>query len=126
MTAQQMSHGPGVEMKDAKAQKKHEVMLAGFMTPNGKLKMRATEVEIAPGGYIGDHLHYGPGIRQMLAGELTLVNADTGQERVVRAGDYFDETGDVSIRPYNRSTVPAKFAISSSFRRTWRRVRRCL
>jgi hypothetical protein len=71
MAAQQMSHGRGVEMKDAKVQKKHEVVLAGFMTPiNGKLKMRATEAEIAPGGYIGDHLHYGAGIVELVPADL--------------------------------------------------------
>jgi quercetin dioxygenase-like cupin family protein len=109
MVAQQMSHGPSVEMKGVKTQKKHEAGLAGFFTPiNGKLKMRATEIEIEPQGSVGDHLHFGPGIRHLVAGELTLVDADTGKEQQLRAGDYFDESGDRDIRAQNRGTVPAK------------------
>jgi quercetin dioxygenase-like cupin family protein len=111
---QQMSQATAaaVEMKGVKAQKKHEAALAGFFTPiNGKLKMRATEIEIEPQGSIGDHLHFGPGIRHLVAGELTLVDADTGKEQLVRAGDYFDETGDRDVRGQNRGTVPAKLVV---------------
>lgn len=111
MTAAQMSHGP-VEMKGVKAQKKHEAALTGFFTPiNGKLKMRATEVEIEPNGSIGDHLHFGPGIRHVLAGEVTLIFADTGKEQQVRAGDYFYESGDSDVRAQNRGTAPAKLVV---------------
>lgn len=112
MVAQQMSQGPTVEMKGVKAQKKHEATLAGFFTPiNGKLKMRATEIEIAPQGSIGDHLHVGPGIRYLVEGDLTLVDADTGREQQLRAGDYFDESGDRDVRAQNRGAVPVKIVV---------------
>jgi len=113
-----------VEMKGVKAQKKHEAALAGFFTPiNGKLKMRATEIEIEPQGSIGDHLHFGPGIRHLVAGELTLVDADTGKEQLVRAGDYFDETGDRDVRGRTAALCPPSWSLSNWFRRTCRAVR---
>ncbi|HEV8525670.1 MAG TPA: cupin domain-containing protein [Terriglobales bacterium] len=112
IAAAQMSHGPSVEMKGVKAQKKHEALLGGFFTPiNGKLKMRATEVEIEPNGSIGDHLHFGPGIRHLIAGELTLTPPDTGKEQQVRAGEYFYESGDRDFPAQNRGTVPARLVI---------------
>jgi len=43
----------------------------------------------------------------MLAGELTLIYADTKKEQVVRAGEYFYEPGDVNIWAVNRGSVPA-------------------
>jgi quercetin dioxygenase-like cupin family protein len=112
MATAQMPHGPSVEMKGVKAQKKLEAVLAGFFTPiNGKLKMRATEVEIEPNGSIGDHLHFGPGIRHLIAGELTIIYTDTGKEQQVRAGEYFYESGDRDIPAQNRGTVPARLVI---------------
>ena len=99
-------------MKRVKAQKKHEGVLGGFFTPiNGKLKIRATEVEIEPNGSIGDHLHFGPGIRHLIAGELTLIYTDMGKEQKVRAGEYFYESGDRDIPAQNRGTVPARLVI---------------
>ncbi len=75
----------------------------GFFTPlNGKLDMRATEVEFEPGGAIRDHYHFGPGIRRVLAGELTLIYEDTKKEQVVHVGEYFYEPGDMDIWAINR------------------------
>lgn len=34
--------------------------------------MRAIEVDFEPGGTVKDHYHFGPGIRRVLSGELTL------------------------------------------------------
>jgi quercetin dioxygenase-like cupin family protein len=59
----------------------------------------------------GDHIHFGPGIRRVLAGELTLTYVDTKKERVVRAGEYFYESGDVVIRAVNRGTQSAKVLV---------------
>jgi hypothetical protein len=47
----------------------------------------------------------------MLAGELTIVDADTGKEQVVRAGDFFYETGDRSLRAYNHGKETAKLIV---------------
>jgi len=99
---------PGVEMSGVKASLKLQAPVEGFMTAlNGKVDLRATEVELQPGGTVKDHYHYGPGIRRMLAGELTLMYADTKKEQVVRAGEYFYEPGDVDIWAVNRGSVAA-------------------
>ena len=84
-----------VEMSGVKPAMKLQVPLEGFFTSlNGKLDMRATEVEIAPGGAIKDHYHFGPGIRSLLAGELSLHFSNTNKDQMVHAGDYFYESGD--------------------------------
>lgn len=102
----------GVEMSGVNASLKLQVPVEGFMTAlNGKVDLRATEVELEPGGTVKDHYHFGPGIRRMLAGELTLIYADTKKEQVVRAGEYFYETGDVNIWAVNRGSVPATWLI---------------
>lgn len=101
-----------VEMTGVKPTMKLQVPMEGFFTPlNGKLDMRATEVEVEPGGSIKDHYHFGPGIRRVLAGELTLIWADTKKEQVVRTGDYFYEPGDVNINGVNRGKEPTKILI---------------
>ncbi len=109
----QTSSGPAViEMTGVKAEKKFEAAVQGFLTPvNDKLKLRATEVSFAPQGSVGDHLHAGPGIRLLLAGDLTVVDAETGREQQVHAGEYFYESGDRSLRAYNRNSQPAKLLI---------------
>jgi quercetin dioxygenase-like cupin family protein len=101
-----------VEMTGVKAAMKLQTPVEGFFAPlNGKLDLRATEAEVEPGGSIKDHYHFGPGIRRMLSGELTLIYADTKKEQVERAGEYFYESGDVSINAVNRGKEPAKFVI---------------
>ncbi len=101
-----------VEMTGVKAAMKMQTPVEGFFTPlNGKLDLRATEVEIEPGGTIKDHLHFGPGIRRMLAGEATLTFADTKKEQVVREGEYFYEPGDVDISVVNSGKEPAKLLV---------------
>ncbi len=108
----QMSGSSTVEMKGMRFVMKLQSPVEGFMTPlNGKIDMRATEIEIEPGGGVQDHFHFGPGIRTMLAGELTLSYADTGQKKTVRAGDYFYETGDVDIRGTNTGKGSAKVLV---------------
>jgi quercetin dioxygenase-like cupin family protein len=87
---------------------------------NGKLDMRASEVQFAPGGEVRDHYHFGPGIRRVLAGELTLVYVDTKKEQVVRAGDYFYESGEVNIWAVNRSAQPARLLIVELVAAGWK------
>ena len=54
-----------VEMTGVKPALKMQTPVEGFFTPlNGKLDLRASEVEIEPGGSIKDHYHFGPGIRR--------------------------------------------------------------
>jgi quercetin dioxygenase-like cupin family protein len=75
---------PGVEMSGVKPAMKHQSPVEGFMTAlNGKVDLRASEVEFEPDGVVRDHYHFGPGIRRVLAGELTLIYADTKKEQVV-------------------------------------------
>ncbi len=101
-----------VEMTGVKPALKMQTPVEGFFTPlNGKLDLRASEVEIESGGSIKDHYHFGPGIRRMLAGEVTLIFADTKKEQLVRAGEYFYEPGDVNINGVNRGKEPAKLLI---------------
>jgi quercetin dioxygenase-like cupin family protein len=101
-----------VEMTGVKPTLKMQTPVEGFFAPiNGKLDLRATEVEIAPGGAIKDHYHFGPGIRRVLAGEVTLVFVDTKKEQVVREGEYFHETGDVNVNALNRGKEPAKLLV---------------
>lgn len=109
----QMTPGhPAVEMSGVKPAMKLQTPVEGFMTAlNGKVDLRASEVEFEPGGVVKDHYHFGPGIRRVLAGELTLIYADTKKEQVVHAGEYFYETGDTNIWAQNRGTEPAKLLI---------------
>ncbi len=101
-----------VEMTGVKPSMKLQSPVEGFMTAlNGKLDIRASEVEFEPGGAVKDHYHFGPGIRRVLAGELTLAYADTKKEQVVHAGEYFYESGDQSIWAVNRGKEPAKLLI---------------
>lgn len=62
----------------------------------GAYKLRVTEIAIAPGGYVGDHNHLGPGIRQMTQGEMKYILPD--RTVIYGMGDFFFETGDVSHR----------------------------
>jgi quercetin dioxygenase-like cupin family protein len=103
---------PAVEMTGVKAALKMQAPVEGFFTPlNGKLDLRASEVVIEPGGSIKDHYHFGPGIRRMLAGEVTLIFMETKKEQVVRAGEYFYESGDVDVNAVNRGKEPANILV---------------
>jgi quercetin dioxygenase-like cupin family protein len=74
---------------------------------NGRYKLRATMAIFEPGGYIGGHHHAGPGIRYVLAGELTSVEA--GRTHIYHRGDWFYESGDtlstVSNHGAQRDTI---------------------
>jgi quercetin dioxygenase-like cupin family protein len=83
-----------VEMTGVKAAMKLQAPVEGFMTAlNGKVDMRASEIEIDPEGGLKEHYHFGPGIRHVLAGELTLVDSETGTEQTIHAGEFFYESG---------------------------------
>jgi quercetin dioxygenase-like cupin family protein len=105
------THTDSVEISGVKPTLKFEETVKGFLQPiNEKLKLRATEVEFAPGSRLGDHLHVGPGIRYVAAGEL-IVSDESDKVQVVKAGDYFYESGDKSLTVANRSSFPAKLIV---------------
>lgn len=94
-----------VEKKDMTSVTKFEQVLSGHLAElNGKYKIRITETAYAPGGFIGEHHHAGPGVRMIQSGELTYVRPDG--TTVYKAGDYFYESGDVSHTAYNRTDKP--------------------
>ena len=118
MLAQMPGHGR-VEMQGMKAAMKFETSLDGYLAPlNGRFKLRATEVEIEPGGSVGEHLHAGPGIRAVIAGELTFVE-ETGKEYRIPAGEYFYEGGDISLKVFNRGAQPAKMIVVEVLAGDW-------
>ncbi len=112
--------GPSpIHMQGMKAAMKFESPLDGYLAPlNGNFKLRATEVEIEPGGSVGDHLHAGPGVRAVVAGELTFVE-ETGKENRIPAGGYFYEGGNISLRVFNRGAVPAKMIVVEVLAGDW-------
>lgn len=94
-----------VEKKGQVSKIKLEAVVAGRLTDlNGKYKLRASEVTYEPGGFIGSHLHGGPGIRCVTSGELTYVQPD--KTTVYRAGECFFESGDVNHTAENRTASP--------------------
>ena len=48
--------------------------------------MKAPEIGFDPGGTIKEHYHFGPGVRYVRSGQVTLVDSETGKEQTVRAG----------------------------------------
>jgi len=109
LNSQMQAGHPAVEMTGVKAAMKFQAPVEGFMTAlNGKVDMRASEIEIDPGGGLKEHYHFGPGIRQVLAGQLTLVDSETGTEQTVRAGEFFYESGARRHIAVNRGKEPVK------------------
>jgi quercetin dioxygenase-like cupin family protein len=94
-----------VDTKGLVAKIKFEAPLGGFLTEiNGKYKLRVTELTLAPGGYVGEHNHVGPGIRQVTSGYMTYV---LPKETIVYGpGDFFFETGDINHTVYNKTDAP--------------------
>jgi quercetin dioxygenase-like cupin family protein len=67
---------PAVDAKGVTPTVKLEEVLSGHLPElNDKFKLRVTEVTIAPGGYLGEHHHAGPGIRLVASGKLTFTQA---------------------------------------------------
>ena len=94
-----------VETKGLTARIKFESVLAGYLTElNGKYKLRVTELVLDPGGYVGEHHHMGPGIRQVTSGYMTYVLPD--KTLVYGPGDFFFESGDVNHTALNKTEAP--------------------
>jgi len=67
--AQTPTPGAKVDTKGLTAKIKYESVLSGYLGElNGKYKLRVTELVLEPGGYVGEHHHAGPGIRQVTSG----------------------------------------------------------
>ena len=94
-----------VDTKGLVAKIKFESEIAGFLTEvNGRFKLRVTELTLEPGGYVGEHNHVGPGIRQVTSGHMTYVLPD--KTIVYGPGDFFFESGDVNHTVFNKTEAP--------------------
>jgi quercetin dioxygenase-like cupin family protein len=94
-----------VDTKGLTAKIKHESVLAGYLGElNGKYKLRVTELVLEPGGYVGEHHHVGPGIRQVTSGYMTYVLPE--KTVVYGPGDFFFESGDVTHTALNKTDAP--------------------
>jgi quercetin dioxygenase-like cupin family protein len=104
--AQAGAGSPGkVDTKGLTAKIKFESVLAGYLPElNGKYKLRVTELVLEPGGYVGEHHHAGPGIRQVTSGYMTYVLPD--KTVVYGPGDFFFESGDVTHTAQNKTDAP--------------------
>ena len=94
-----------VDTKGLVAKIKFEAPLEGFLKKiDGKYKLRITELTLAPGGYVGEHNHEGPGIRQVTSGYMTYVLPD--KTVVYSPGDFFFESGDINHTVFNKTDAP--------------------
>jgi quercetin dioxygenase-like cupin family protein len=94
-----------VDTRGLVAKIKFEAVLSGPLSEiNGKYKLRVTELTLAPGGYVGEHNHVGPGIRQVTSGQMTYVLPD--RTVVYGPGEFFFESGDINHTVYNKTNAP--------------------
>jgi quercetin dioxygenase-like cupin family protein len=102
----QTAGAPGkVETKGLTTKIKFESVLSGYLGElNGKYKLRVTELVLEPGGYVGEHHHAGPGIRQVTSGYMTYVLPE--KTVVYGPGDFFFESGDVNHTAQNKTEAP--------------------
>jgi quercetin dioxygenase-like cupin family protein len=101
-----------IDMSGVKAAMKLQAPIDGFLTAlNGEVDMRASEIVFDPGGTIKEHYHFGPGIRLLAAGELTLIDSETGQEQIVHPGEFFYESGARRHVVVNRGREPARVIV---------------
>jgi len=105
VAAAQAPTGPArVDTKGLTAKIKFESVLSGYLGElNGKYKLRVTELVLEPGGYVGEHHHAGPGIRQVTSGHMTYV---LPEKTVVYGPGVFFESGDVNHTAQNKTDAP--------------------
>src|SRR5256885_9312672 len=61
-----------VDTKGLVAKIKFEAPIGGVLKEiNGKDKLRVTQITLAPGGYVGEDNHVGPGLRPVTSGSIT-------------------------------------------------------
>jgi len=103
--AQTPTAGAKVDTKCLTAKIKHESVLSGYLGElNGRYKLRVTELVLEPGGYVGEHHHAGPGIRQVTSGSMTYVLPE--KTVVYGPGDFFFESGDITHTALNKTDAP--------------------
>jgi quercetin dioxygenase-like cupin family protein len=89
---------------------KLEEVISGHLTElNGKFKLRVTENVLEPGAHLGAHHHAGPGVRYVVSGTLTFVQA--GKATLYQAGDSFYESGNVVHTAHNKTSSPVRLMI---------------
>jgi quercetin dioxygenase-like cupin family protein len=94
-----------VDTKGLTAKIKFEQVISGpFVDLNGKFKLRVTELILEAAGYVGEHNHVGPGIRQVTAGDMTYVLPD--RTVIYKPGDFFFESGDINHTVFNKTDAP--------------------
>ena len=109
---------PKIETRGIASQTKIEETVYGHLAElNGKFKLRASELTIEPGGLLGAHHHAGPGLRYVLAGEVTFVQG--GKATVYKAGEYFFESGDIVHNAQNRTKTPLRLILFEILRVDW-------
>jgi quercetin dioxygenase-like cupin family protein len=107
-----------VEVRGITSVIKLEEVVYGHLTElNGKVKMRATEVTFAPDAYLGVHHHVGPGIRFVLAGEVTFTEG--GRATIYKAGDYCFETGNIAHTVQNKTQQPLRILFVEVLPKDW-------
>jgi len=105
VSAQEPAGPARVDTKGLTAKIKFESVLSGYLGElNGKYKLRVTELVLEPGGYVGEHHHAGPGIRQVTSGYMTYVLPE--KTVVYGPGDFFFESGDVNHTAQNKTDAP--------------------
>ena len=97
--------------------KLEEVVFGHLAEINGKFKLRATEVTLAPGAYLGVHHHAGPGIRYVLSSEVAFTVG--GQTTIYKTGDYFFETGNLAHTAQNNTTQPLRILFVEILPKDW-------
>ncbi len=78
--------------------------------PGGRAEVTVVQVEIAPGGETGWHLHPVPSFGMVLEGEMT-VHLKSGETLSLKAGDPAVETVNVMHNGRNTGTVPVKLLV---------------
>ena len=104
-TAQTGTSSVRVDTKGLVAKIKYEAVLGGFLSDlNERYKLRVTELTLEAGGYVGEHNHVGPGIRQVTSGYMTYVLPD--KTVVYGPGEFFFESGDINHTVFNKTDAP--------------------
>jgi len=95
------------DRKGATGTVKFAKVVSGYLTDvNGKYKLRVSESNYGPGGYIGEHQHVGPGIRYIVSGEWTRVGG--GKTVTQKPGDYYFSSGDTTGSASNKGNSPVR------------------
>ena len=108
-----------VDRKGAASKVMLEQVISSHLAPlNGKYKLQATETTYEPGGYTALHDHVGPGIRYVLSGEISFVQE--GKETIYKAGEYFNEAGNISNAVSNKASSPVRILVFEILPADWK------